>query len=780
MTLAWPWVGRAEELQRVRSALRGTGGGRGVVIAGAPGVGKTRLAAEAVAAQSFDGHATRWLVATTSSRSLPFGVFAELDVSPGPDPIHMVRAILDALPRSDGDRSAVVAVDDAHRLDDQSAFVIHQMVHRRLASVLLTVRVGEPAPEAVTALWKDNLLERLELPALTAEETATVMSEVLGAPMDRLGARRIWALTGGNMLYLRRLVDDERAAGRLREVAGTWFWSGDAVVSTSLAELVSAQIGRLAAPIADVVDHLAVAEPLPLRLLRLLTDDGAVEQAESAGLVTVSADGRAARLAHPLYGEVRRARMGVLRAERLRGAIAAALAHADATGTDDELLRRAVLTVDSDIAPDPGLFLDGARVAFRRMDLPLAERLAAASVASGGTTAAHLARALALSLMSRGEEARDLLVTIPLDHADPSERALVAMVRAANLFFDLGQPAAAEEVLGQADGAIGDAVGAGVVAATWALVHATLGRPRDALDAAGRAAAAGLPLGLPAMLAAWGETIAHGDQGAVDSCVAAADRGYAIARQSVDAAMLRFALGRGHVGALVLAGHLEAAQAVAADLAAQSEDLAPSTWPLVATLLGHCALGRGDLHEAMRLLSIADQSFDDAHDTAGWSFMSRLDLTRTLASSGRHVAAAEMLEKLGPVPHPSFAHAAPQLVLAHGWVTAAQGATSAAARLAREAADLARHNDQAAVEVLALHTAARFGDRGVADRLATLAASVDAPSARAAASHGAALAADDGAGLRATSELLEQLGDRLAAADAAAQASVAHQHAGLR
>jgi hypothetical protein len=46
------------------------------------------------------------------------------------------------------------------------------------------------------------------------------------------------------------------------------------------------------------------------------------------GLVEVYLDGRRlqARLAHPLYGEVQRARIGRLHARRLRGRIAYALA----------------------------------------------------------------------------------------------------------------------------------------------------------------------------------------------------------------------------------------------------------------------------------------------------------------------------------------------------------------------------------------------------------------------------------------------------------------------
>lgn len=112
--------------------------------------------------------------------------------------------------------------------------------------------------------------------------------------------------------------------------------------------------------------------------------------------------------------------------------------------------------------------------------------------------------------------------------------------------------------------------------------------------------------------------------------------------------------------------------------------------------------------------------------------------------------------------------------LAGAWVAAAEGAVSAATTRAREAAELAASQHQAAVEVLALHTAVCFGDRTVADRLAELATQVDGPRAPAAAAHAAALAAGDGSALHAASVQLERMGALLLAADAAAQAAAVH------
>ncbi len=62
-------------------------------------------------------------------------------------------------------RRVVLGVDDAHLLDDASAAVLFDLVVTGAAFVVATLRTGEPAPEPVTALWKDGVAERA-LPAL--------------------------------------------------------------------------------------------------------------------------------------------------------------------------------------------------------------------------------------------------------------------------------------------------------------------------------------------------------------------------------------------------------------------------------------------------------------------------------------------------------------------------------------------------------------------------------------------------------------------------------------
>ena len=122
----------------------------------------------------------------------------------------------------------------------------------------------------------------------------------------------------------------------------------------------------------------------------------------------------------------------------------------------------------------------------------------------------------------------------------------------------------------------------------------------------------------------------------------------------------------------------------------------------------------------------------------------------------------------------------PQLMIAKSWLAAAKGLERRALELARAAADAAHQSGQYAVEAEALHHAARFGDRTVAERLAALAEHVDGRVVSLQARHAAAVAAADGEALDAVSAEFEDAGLLLSAADSAAQAAPLHDRAGQR
>jgi len=739
----WPLVGREEELHLLNATITGTGGYGGIVIAGAAGVGKSRLAREAITGVRPGRWIPRWARATASARMLPLGAFAEWATDTPRDPLLVVRGVIDHLTTASNGAKVVVGVDDAHLLDDKSAFVVLQLAQRRLAPIVVTVRTGEPAPDAITALWKDEHLQRIELQPLSEDETTELVTAVLGGRLATSAARRLWSLTRGNTLYLRHLLEQELASERLSRNHGIWEWTGQPTISGGLADLISTQIGALPDDVGTVVDALAAAEPLTEQMLVELTTPDAVQAAHSAGLITIEADNEhPVRLAHPMYGEARRAKTTPMRLRRLRGHIATALASAPDAGPRD-LIRRAVLTLESNLTPDPTLLTNAALAASSSLDPDLAERLAHAAIAGGAGHEAKVLRALTLGALGRGDETEDLLAQLTIEDLTDDQVLDVAALRGANLVM-LNRVEEAESVL------------------------------LAALDAAQRALQSPHLTNVGEQCALTSLIVALGDLGKADQIAPIAARAYDLAAHSSLVSSHRVSLCDYHTRALRLAGYVSEADAVATQMLHAVAD-APGWLHVTSELLmGQAALASGRLKQARNRLELSPAPKALVWAGVAWSCA----LIQARAMSGDPAAAARNLGYLDSACSTGFAYLTPEYHATRAWVAASGGALTHAIELAHQGAEHAAEHHQYAQEVVCLHTATRFGDTATAHRLRELADQVDGPRAPAAAQHATALAAGDPDGILDASGQFEDMGDPLSAMDAAAHAATTHRHHG--
>jgi DNA-binding CsgD family transcriptional regulator len=230
----------------------------------------------------------------------------------------------------------------------------------------------------------------------------------------------------------------------------------------------------------------------------------------------------------------------------------------------------------------------------------------------------------------------------------------------------------------------------------------------------------------------------------------------------------------------LLGGRIAAAHEAAQHLQQLAIDLPGSAHILSTAIAGRAALEAGRIATALPLLDLAVTALLASGETNGFGYRYQLGRTQALALSGDRVAAAHALAELDAHRHPGWAYLEPERLLTDAWVSAVHGAVTEAITTARSASENARANGQSAREVHCLQTATQFGDRTTTARLTQLATMVDGPRAPAAAAFAAALAADDGADLHAASVQLEEMGDMLAAADAAAHAALAFRHHDLR
>lgn len=697
------------------------------------------------------------------------------------DTLALVRTVVDGLTSGPEGTTVALGVDDAHLLDDLSTFVLHQIVQRRAAKVVLTVRDRDPVPAGTREVWTAGQFERLALQPLSSDDTAELLSAALAGRVDPDTAHRMWALTRGNVLYLRNIVEHEVADGRLAPQGGVWRWSGDPVVPPSLVEMIEARIGTLGGSVCDVMDALAVGEPIDLASLTRIADAAAVEEADTRGLISVeSIDGRTqVRAAHPLYAQVRRNRAAPTRLRRIRGLVATELA--TCAGDDDmrTAVRRAALSLDSDLTPDPDLYLGAAQGAVWLADLPLADRLAAAAIRAGAGAQANVVRAHALSWLGRGAQADAVLADSPTDGLTDADHARLAFLRAGTMLWALGDLSGAKKLVDDASRTT-PPVSRGCLDAFLSVYWAAVGNPDTALESAKSLVLERLP-GIVGAEAAWAITQAAGDAGRTTQAVAAAQAGYPFLTRSFDAPQMGFVLTDAHVGALLLGGRVQDAWRAAERLREQSADLPGGAQLLSNVVAGRAALGAGRLDTACSLLEPVIQMLSaSAEGPDGTVYKCLIPYTIALAVRGLTDEATAALDGLERHRHPSWQCVDHERALAHARVAAARGAVGAAITTVLSAADIARQRGQFAAEVACLQTATQFGDRSGASRLRELEASVEGPRVGVAARFARALDAGDGGELAAVSGEFERIGDVIAAADAAAHAALVYRRQGRR
>jgi DNA-binding NarL/FixJ family response regulator len=771
-------TGRDSELGAIRRALSGTGNYCGVVICGAAGVGKTRLAREVLVRAQAAGERTNWITGTESARPLPLGAFTGSIAETASGSMPDVGRLINSFVAQQRQGKVLIGVDDAHLLDGLSAHVVHQLAQTRGPRLVVTVRTGEAEPDAVTALWKDGLLVRLDLGPLSEAGTRSVIETTLNGAVDARSAHRFWKLTGGNALFLRQLLSDQVAAGRMRQVAGVWMWDERVAVSQNITDMVGRRLGELSDGVALVVDSLSQCEPLAVDVLCTVAERADLETAEQMRLVNVERSGneRMARLAHPLYGELRRSGAGEMYLTRIRGRLAQGLGQkpdADMQST----VRRALLTLESDLPADPDLFVDAAQFAMMLVELELADRFASAAVAAGASVAPGL-RVMNLVLRGRGDDADKFLEEITADGGEDAHRW--STVRAANLIWTLGRPADAEAILKGLSSGPESPAEAAERAAVQACVDAVYGRCEAAAEKATGALDSQQLGEFHAMMASFALVMALGALGRGDELTAVADRALDHASTSSQTAPLRFWFGGVYARACRLTGRIDDCTKVAKQMADSVNDVPGLAYANLVFLLGQSDLMRGELPGAVKLLHEALAGVEHHGITTGLRPATCFALAEAHAKLGQSAEANAALDEARANVPDTYVYMHTALAIATGWALAAGGYLSDAVGTVLQAAANARDRGQPTHELICLQTAAQWGDASMADRARELADELSLPLADAVARHVQSLAAKDGEGLLAASNEYQALGDKATAADAAAQAAVAFSQSQLR
>jgi DNA-binding CsgD family transcriptional regulator/tetratricopeptide (TPR) repeat protein len=322
-------VGREAELAALAAAIGPAAAGRGLVLVGAPGMGKTTLWTAAVsemrgqeilvlvarpaapeAGLSFAGLADLFdAVGPAALAGLPMAIRRALEVAllrvepsgPAPGERQISVGTLELLRALAGASHVLVAVDDVNWLDGPStqalAFAARRLADQRIR-FLLARRPGRPS--VLERAFAHGELVNLEVLPLSFGAIRTVLSRRLPVALPRRIVQQIHESSGGNPLYALEI-------GRLVADRGPADGAGELPVPDEVDDLVGERVARLAPGVRRLLAAVSLGADLRPHELAVIGDPELVAAA-IAEEVLIEDDERL-RPAHPLLAAAARARL---------------------------------------------------------------------------------------------------------------------------------------------------------------------------------------------------------------------------------------------------------------------------------------------------------------------------------------------------------------------------------------------------------------------------------------------------------------------------------------
>lgn len=402
------FVGRTQEAAQLADswAAAGTGHGGIVLVAGGPGMGKTRLASELAQVATADGtvlyggceedavvayqpfvEALRHLVrhAPPTADLGPgaaelAGLVPELRVATSAAPAatddpetrryFLFDAVVALLADASQGGPVLLVLDDLHWADRATLRLLgHVLRSDQLAHVLIigTYRdsdldAGHPLAELIGSLRRGDAFKRIDLAGLDEIEVSTLIAEHAGHEVSPALGRAIQTETDGNPFFVGEVVRhfvetgvDLDAAGRAAHVERT-----DVGVPEGVREVLELRLGRLSDGCRAILSAAAILGRqfrLDLLTATAAVDTeptvSALEEALGARLVAEQRGGGEPEyvFVHALVRETLYDGLSAPRAQRLHAR--AALAIAEVNGLDDDA-RLAALALHSRLAGAAG------------------------------------------------------------------------------------------------------------------------------------------------------------------------------------------------------------------------------------------------------------------------------------------------------------------------------------------------------------------------------------------------------------------------------------------
>lgn len=305
----------------VTALLRGEG--RGVILAGEYGVGKTF-----VARQVLENIAPESLVislrCSSSTESIEYGAISPLMSNFGRETLDSPMAVLQGatkfLNEHAGGRDVVIFIDNVQNLDKGSALILTQLTVNGVIRLLAACQSLTEVPLEIVGLWRDGIIRRIDIMPFSLPEARQWFESFLGAKVSEAAARALWSAGGGVPRFLDVIIHEQVEARILVKTDDVWVVTGEAFVCGSNGiDTVMTALGSVSDSERMLAEILALSGGMPLNQLMNVGDVAALDMLQQRGYLDISQDELAyVRLSNWLMAKVLRKQVPAGRSRGLR------------------------------------------------------------------------------------------------------------------------------------------------------------------------------------------------------------------------------------------------------------------------------------------------------------------------------------------------------------------------------------------------------------------------------------------------------------------------------